>query len=160
MDSNAQPLDESRSQAVKRFFSLERSLNAKGRFPDFDAVMREYLELGHAEIFPAADLEKSPESTFYLSMQAVYKASSSTTKIRAVFDASARSSTGVSLDDTLLVGPTMHPPLVDVLLRSLLHPVALTADISTVQLSWPMTIRICIGMFGGQIPTRALRTTA
>ena len=129
-DPNAQLLGESRSQAVKRFFSLERALNAKGRFPDFNAVLREYLELGHAEIVPAADLEKPPESTFYLPMHAVYKASSSTTKIRAVFDASARSSTGVSLNDTLLVGPTIHPPLVDVLLRFRLHPVALTADIS------------------------------
>jgi hypothetical protein len=129
-DPNAQPLGETRSQAVKRFFSLERSLSAKGHFRDFDAVMQEYLDLGHAEIVPAADLERPPESTFYLPMHAVYKASSSTTKIRAVFDASARSSTGVSLNDTLLVGPTMHPPLVDVLLRFRLHPVAITADIS------------------------------
>ena len=52
------------------------------------------------------------------------------TKIRAVFDASAKSSTGVSLNDTLLVGPTVHPPLVDVLLRFRLHRVALTTDVS------------------------------
>ena len=129
-DPSSQPLGESRSQAVKRFFSLEHSLNSKGRFQDFNAVMQEYLDLGHAEAVPAADLEKPPESTFYLPMHAVYKASSSTTKIRAVFDASARSSTGVSLNDTLLVGPTIHPPLVDILLRFRLHPVALTADIS------------------------------
>ena len=129
-DPGSQPLGESRSQAVKRFFSLERSLNSKGHFQDFNAVMQEYLDLGHAEVVPAADLEKLPESTFYLPMHAVYKVSSSTTKIRAVFDASARSSTGVSLNDTLLVGPTIHPPLVDILLRFRLHPVALTADIS------------------------------
>ena len=127
---NAPPLGESRSQAVKRFFSLERSLNAKGCFQDFDAVMQEYVDLGHAETVPTADLEKSPEVTFYLPMHAVYKSSSSTTKIRAVFDASARSSTGTSLNDTLLVGPTVHPPLVDVLLRFRLHVVALTADVS------------------------------
>ena len=34
------------------------------------------------------------------------------------------------LNDTLLVGPTVHPPLVDVLLRFRSHPVALTADVS------------------------------
>ena len=56
--------------------------------------------------------------------------SSTTTKVRAVFDASAKSSTGVSLNDTLLVGPTVHPPLIDVLLRFRLYPVALTADVS------------------------------
>ena len=34
------------------------------------------------------------------------------------------------MNDTLLVGPTVHPPLIDVLLRFRLHRVALTADIS------------------------------
>ena len=36
----------------------------------------------------------------------------------------------MSLNDTLFVGPTLHPPLVDVLLRFTLHQVALTADVS------------------------------
>ena len=36
----------------------------------------------------------------------------------------------MSLNDTLLVGPTIHPPLIDVLLRFRLHRVALTADVS------------------------------
>ena len=37
------------------------------------------------------------------------------TKVRAVFDASAKSSTGVSLNDTLLIGPTVHSSFVDIL---------------------------------------------
>ena len=114
------------SQAVWRFLSLERSLNAKGCFKEFSDVMQEYLDLGHAEIVPIADLEKPPDSIFYLPMHAVYKASNTTTKVRAVFD---KSSTGVSLNNTLLVGPTVHPPLIDVLLRFRLHPIALT-DVS------------------------------
>ena len=60
----------------------------------------------------------------------MYKDASTTTKVRAVFDASAKSSTGVSLNDTLLVGPTIHPPLIDVLLLFRSYLVALTADIS------------------------------
>ena len=129
-DPNARPIGESRSQAVKRFLSLERSLNQKGCFQEFNTVMQEYLDLKHAEAIPMPDLEKPPELTFYLPMHAVHKASSTTTKIRAVFVASAKSSTGVSLNNTLLVGPTIHPPLVDVLLRFRLYPVALTADVS------------------------------
>ena len=58
------------------------------------------------------------------------KVSSSTTKIRAVFDASAKTSSGVSLNDQLLVGPTVHSTLVDVLLRFRLHRIALTSDVS------------------------------
>ena len=63
-------------------------------------------------------------------MHAVKKESSTTTKIRAVFDASAKSSSGVSLNDLLLVGPTVHSSLVDVLPRFRFHRVALTADVS------------------------------
>ena len=76
---------------------MERSLNAKGSFQAFDAVMQEYIDLGHAEVVPITDLGKPTELTFYLPMHAVYKSSSSTTKIRAVFDASAKSSSGTSL---------------------------------------------------------------
>ena len=127
---DAKSLGESRSQAVRRFLSLEHSLRCKGQFTEFGAVMEEYVELEHAEIVPTVDLDKSPCDIFYLPMHAVRKESSFTTKIRAVFDASAKSSTGVSLNDTLLVGPTIHPPLIDVLLRFRLHRVALTTDVS------------------------------
>lgn len=63
-------------------------------------------------------------------MQVVYKASSTTTKVRAVFDAFTKSSIGVSLNDMFLVGPTVHPPLIDVLLNCHLHTIALTANVS------------------------------
>ena len=118
--------------AVPRFLSLERSLNVKGQFAEFEAVMKEYMDLQHAEIVPVNNLEKPQHIVFYLPMHAVYKQSSSITKVRAVFDASSKSSSGVSLNDTLLVGPTVHPLLVDVLLRFRLHHVALTADFSNV----------------------------
>ena len=79
---------------------------------------------------PTADLEKSQHEVFYLPMHAVRKESSSTTKIRAVFDASTKSSSGVSLNDTLLVGPMVHSSLIDILLRFWFHRVALTTDVS------------------------------
>lgn len=59
----------------------------------------------------------------------VYKESSTTTKVRAVFDASAKTSSGTSFNDRLMVGPTVHPQLVDDLLKFRTHRVALT-DIS------------------------------
>jgi hypothetical protein len=63
-------------------------------------------------------------------MHIVQKQSSTTTRIRAVFDASAKSMTGVSFNDTLLVGPTIHSSLIDVLIRFRLHKIALTTDVS------------------------------
>ena len=109
---DARPLGESRSLAVQRLHSLERSLRCKNQFQEFSGVVEEYLEMGHAEPVPETDLEKPRTEVFYLPMQAVVKESSTTTKIRAVFDASAKSSSGISLNDQLLVGPTIHSALV------------------------------------------------
>ena len=127
---NIDPLGESRSQAVRRFHALECSLRLKCQFQEFCDVIEEYFKMGHAEPVPDVDLDKPQQSVFYLPMHAVRKESSTTTKVRAVFDASAKSSTGISLNDLLLVGPTVHAPLIDVLLRFRLHAVALTTDVS------------------------------
>ena len=48
----AKPFGESRSQAVRRFLSLERSLRLKGESEEFNAVMEEYFRMGHAEQVP------------------------------------------------------------------------------------------------------------
>ena len=127
---NAKPLGESRSSAVYRFSCLERSLRRKKQFDAFKDVIEEYFDMSHAEPVPTVDLSKQQCEVFYLPIHAVMKESSTTTKIRAVFDASAKSSSGVSLNDQLLVGPTVHPTLVDVLLRFRLHRIALTSDVS------------------------------
>ena len=124
------PIGESRSQAVRRFIKLEQSLHSRSRFEEFGSVVSEYFELNHAEVVPKVDLEKSPSNVFYLPMHAVRKDCSTTTKLRVVFDASAKSSTGVSLNNTLLVGHTVHSTLIDVLLRFRLHRVALIIDVS------------------------------
>jgi hypothetical protein len=105
-------------------------LYSKDEFSTFNDVIQEYFDLAHAESVPVTDLEKSEKEVFYLPMHAGKKESSTTTKIRAVFDASASSSSGASLNDLLLVGPTVHSSLVDVLLRFRLHRVALTTDVS------------------------------
>ena len=106
--SNKPSIGESRSQAVRRFLYLKRALSKKGLSGQFNDVMSEYFEIGRAEPIPVTDLNKPPSQVCYLPMHIVQKESSSTTKIRAVFDASAKSSTGISLNDTLLVGPTVH----------------------------------------------------
>ena len=92
------------------------------------------MDLGHAETVPLEDMEKPKCEVFYLPMHAIYKNSSTTTKIQAVFDASAKSASGTSLNDILLVGPTVHPSLIEVLLRFRLHRIAVTADVSKIEL--------------------------
>ena len=127
---HVKPLGESHSQAVRRYLSLERSLHFKDQFGEFTSVMEEYFEQGHAELVPTSDLEKPSNKMFYLPMHAVRKETSTTTKVPAVFDASATSSSGVSLNDMLMVGPTVHSSLTDVLICFRLHRIALTTDVS------------------------------
>lgn len=128
--STATKLGESRAQAVRRFISFERAMHAKGEFEEVHKVIEEYFVNKHAEPVPQVDLEKPPSEVFYLPIHVVRKESSTTTKVRAVFDASAKTSTGISLNDILLVGPTVHTPLVDVLVRFRTYRVALIADVS------------------------------
>ena len=121
------PLGESKRQATQRYISNEASIEKRGVASEFQAQIQGYFDAGHAE--PAPPL-KPDEQNFYLPMHSVVKHSSTSTKLRVVFDGSAFSSTGVSLNNLLQVGPTLHPPLADILMRFRTHPIALTADIA------------------------------
>ena len=91
-------------------------------------MVQEYVDLNHAR--PVTEELKLPHGeTYYLPMHGVVKQSSSTTKLRVVFDASCRSASGVSLNDTLAVGPMLHPTLDRILLRFRSYRVALSGDI-------------------------------
>ena len=61
-------------------------------------------------------------------MYAVRKNSSTTTKLRVVFDASAKTDLGSSLNDQIFIGPTGHALLIDVLFSFQHHKVAMTSD--------------------------------
>ena len=76
-----------------------------------------YLDQKHPKDVPPKDLEKPQDQVFHLPMHVICKESSTTTKICAVFDAFAATSTGISLNSTLVVGPTVHLPLIDVLIQ-------------------------------------------
>ena len=121
------PLGESRSQAVSRYLSNERSILKRQVWEPFQHVIRQYLELGHAERVPLSEISTA---SYYLPMHAVFKDSSSTTKLRVMFDGSATTASGTSLNQALLVGPTIQPTLSNTLLKFRCYPIALNSDIS------------------------------
>ena len=90
--------------------------------------MKEYLDLNHAEKVPEEELKVA--NAYYTPHHGVVKESSTTTKLRVVFDASAKTSTGYSLNDCLMVGPKVQEDLVNILMRFRLHPVCFSADIA------------------------------
>lgn len=98
---NATPVADNRASAFKRFLNLEKRLNAN---PEsklvYDSVLQEYLDLNHMRLAVSS-------SPYLLPHHAVYK-DSSTTKVKVVFDASAKDPTGVSLNDRLYIGPKLQ----------------------------------------------------
>ncbi|KYN00594.1 hypothetical protein ALC62_08632, partial [Cyphomyrmex costatus] len=119
-------LRESKAIAFKRLCSMERKFRKdpelQARYIEF---MNEYVRLGHMSILPN-DEEKGIN---YLPQHAVIKEASISTKLRVVFDASSPTTSGKSLNDCLLVGPTIQPKLFELLIRFRQHPYVLTGDI-------------------------------
>ncbi|XP_011684966.1 PREDICTED: uncharacterized protein LOC105448210 [Wasmannia auropunctata] len=122
---------DSRGAALKRLKAVERKLRKQPQLrQDYYAFMSEYLELNHMkEVLPE---EMQLELVYYLPHHAVIKEDSDTTKIRVVFDASCKSSTGISLNDCLKIGPPIQADLVDILLRLRQHQYAMSADITKI----------------------------
>jgi len=85
------------------------------------------MKLEHAEEVP--DRQKDLPN-YYLPVHGVFKQSSTTTKMRPVFDVSALTSSGASLNDTLYQRPNLYPLLSDILLKFRNHTIGFSADIS------------------------------
>jgi len=120
-------LGSSRLSAEQRLHATERRLE---RDPDlkvqYHKFMKEYEELDHMEPM------KSQEGklTCYFLHHRVFKETSTTMKTRIVFDGSAKTSNGLSLNDILQVGPTVQKYLYSIELRFRTHQVCFTADIA------------------------------
>ena len=89
--------------------------------------MDEYESLDHM-ILATGD-SRDISSHYYLPHHGVIRASSTTTKLRVVFNASCKTTSGLSLNDLVHKGPNLLPDIFDILLRWRLHSVVFSADI-------------------------------
>ena len=96
----------SKGKQLKDYIFLNANPELKHNYLKF---MNENMELGHMEKVPAAEIDSTVK--YFLPHHAVLKPDSSTTKLRIVFDASAKTSTEVSLNDVLKVGSTVQQSL-------------------------------------------------
>jgi len=90
--------------------------------------MQEYEDLGHVN--QTNEITSIAEELYYLPHHVVFKSSSSTTCTRIVFDGSCYSRNGLSLNDTLLVGPTVQQDLFSIILRFRTYQIAFVTDIA------------------------------
>ncbi|XP_041450611.1 uncharacterized protein LOC121404684 [Drosophila obscura] len=111
------------AQFLRNEQRLQRNLPLKEQY---DAVIEEYLELGHmTAVTPSHD-----SGHYYLPHHGVFKPDSTTTKLRVVFNASSPSSNGKSLNDTLHSGPVLQSDLTMQILRWRVFSCVFNADIS------------------------------
>lgn len=127
-------LGASRQTALRRYLNTEKSLTKQGKWEAYRDQVSDYIRLGHAEFVPSQELSKPHCNIFYLPMHGVSKLSSTTTKVRPVCDASSKSSSGVSLNDTLLPGPFLYPKINKIVNRFRRHRIAMTGDVSKMHL--------------------------
>lgn len=115
LKESADSLGDSYQVAENRFLSLERKLNRssilRNMYTDF---MNEYLSLGHMSRLNNFTHDMPH---YFLPHMGVLREQSLTTKLRVVFDASQKTSSGMSLNDIQFPGPALQNDLVSILLR-------------------------------------------
>lgn len=121
-------LGESYDIALGRFLNLEKKLNRNSELKkDYTDFIEEYRNLDHLE---EVNTDEIRHVKYIMPHHPVIRPDSATTKLRVVFDASCKTTNGVSLNETMLVGPTLQPDLFETLTRFRFYRYALTADIS------------------------------
>jgi hypothetical protein len=121
----------SRKKAVQRLKQMETCLDrSQERRQQYVGFMREYQDLGHTELVPVEEQQKRHNQFYYLPYHAVMKESSNTTNLRVVFEANSKMTSGVSLNDKLMVGPKLQDDIIPLLIRFLQYAVPLLADVA------------------------------
>ena len=101
---------------------LNPDTNLKEEYCD---TFKRYFAEEMAEIVPPEEIQTlSP--TYYLPHHPVVKKDALSSRVRPVFDASAKSANGKSLNDLLEMGPSLNPDLVAVLIRFRRWPISLS----------------------------------
>jgi len=122
-------IGETRGIAFKRLNQVEHCFKRDKLYHEcYLRFMREYLDLGHMSLIEPRDID-SNKRVVYLPHHGVSKETSSITKLRVVFVASTKSSTSISLNDMLMVGPTLQDNLICILIRLRFYNIALIGDL-------------------------------
>lgn len=94
---------------------------------EYDSIIQSQRSQGIVEEVNLQE-ESVNGQVHFLPHHAVVRRDKSTTKVRVVYDASARS-TGCSLNECLHKGPKFDQKILDILIRFRTHKIALTADV-------------------------------
>lgn len=119
--SDLSTLGDSREIALKQFYRMENRLSRDNKLREkYTEFMDKYISLGHMVKVSHAP---NPRRSYYIPHHPVID------RFRVVFNASQKTTTGVSLNELQLVGSTIQSPLLHTVLRFRTYKIALAADI-------------------------------
>ena len=122
---NHTPLPNNKEGSLRRLASLVRKLEKNGTIEDYNAVIQEQLIEGIVERAPNSVVGRE-----FIPHKGVVRETAESTKLRIVYDASARAWDGApSLNECLNNGPPLQNQLWSVLIRGSFNPIAITGDI-------------------------------
>ncbi|XP_055928129.1 uncharacterized protein LOC129959336 [Argiope bruennichi] len=120
-------LGNSKENAIKRLNGIWDKLNKNNTMETFiKEFMREYESLEHMEVIK---IEAESNVNYYIPHHAIYKPEKKSTPLREVFDASAKTTSGYSLNSILLNGGIIQQDLFSIVSRFRNHRYAFSADI-------------------------------
>lgn len=122
---NKENLGLSYETARRRFFIQERNLERNPHLKEeYHKFIDTYLKMNHME--PS---KSGPNKGYYLPHHAVIKESRTTTAVRVVFNGSSKTSSGLSLNYVLLVGPIIQDGIFTLILRFRCHNIVMSGDV-------------------------------
>lgn len=118
-------LGTSKPQALKQFLYLEKKLTKNPILGKaYSKDIQDYKNKGQMRLV----LNDNGDG-YYMPHHAILKESSTSTSHRIVFNASQLTSSGLSLNNCIIVGPVVQSDLFSILLRARMHVYVFTADI-------------------------------
>ena len=118
------------TNSLLRLKSLKTKLNKNpGMMEAYDDIIQEQIRDGMVEVINEDENNPPPGNIMYLPHSAVLREDKETSTTRVVYDASAKSKNGPSLNDCLYKGPSLTPFIFDALMKFRVHDIGITADI-------------------------------
>lgn len=100
-------LSDSYDIALGKFLNLEKKLIRNSELKkDYTDFIEEYRNMDYLEEVATDEIR---HVKYIMPHHPVIRPDGATTKLRVVFDASCKTTNGVSLNETMLVGPTLQP---------------------------------------------------
>ena len=121
-----QVLPNNKEGSLKRLVALNKKLERQLLTSEYAAIIEEQKETG---VVKTAEESRAGTREFYIPHKTVVCATAESTKVRIVYDTSARAFDGSpSLNDCLHTGPPLQNKLWNVMVRGRFNPIALSSD--------------------------------